>query len=163
MSDFELAHAYDTVNLHRRGGAALIELNRPDRLNAWNRQFGIDLLAALESVAQDDEVRAVAIRGAGRAFSSGADLNSLGEGSEDDVTPAGRPDVYKVLTERYHPIITGIRRMPKPGRMTLFAPRCSICPTAISTTTAGCGLAWRSRARLARTGRTCSRPGLIRL
>ncbi len=114
MSDFELAHAYDTVNLHRRGGAALIELNRPDRLNAWNRQFGIDLLEALDSVAQDDEVRAVAIRGAGRAFSSGADLNSLGEGSEDDVTPSGRPDVYKVLTERYHPIITSIRRMPKP-------------------------------------------------
>src|SRR5206468_12389745 len=43
MSDYELAHAYDTVNLLRRGGAVKIELNRPDRLNAWNRQFGYDL------------------------------------------------------------------------------------------------------------------------
>ncbi|MEA2404371.1 MAG: hypothetical protein QOE08_1018, partial [Thermoleophilaceae bacterium] len=37
MSDYELAHEYDTVKLLRRGSAAKIELNRPDRLNAWNR------------------------------------------------------------------------------------------------------------------------------
>lgn len=107
----EPAHAYETVNLHRRGGAAIIELNRPETMNAWNRQLGIDLLAAVERVAGDDAVRAVCVTGAGRGFSSGADLRDL---SEDDRTPAGRPDVYKVLTERYHPIITGLRTMPKP-------------------------------------------------
>ena len=45
MSDYELAQAWDTVNLHRKGGAAKIELNRPEALNAWNEQFGKDLLA----------------------------------------------------------------------------------------------------------------------
>ena len=36
-----------TVNVHRADGAATIELNRPQALNAWNAQFGADLLAAL--------------------------------------------------------------------------------------------------------------------
>ena len=112
MSAFEPAHSYDTVNLLRKGPAAKVELNRPDTMNAWNRQFGIDLLAAIEAVAADDEVRAVMITGAGRGFSSGADLKEMG--TNDDVTPEGRPNVRKTLTERYHPIITTIRRMPKP-------------------------------------------------
>jgi 2-(1,2-epoxy-1,2-dihydrophenyl)acetyl-CoA isomerase len=102
----------ETVNVHRRGHAATIELDRPESMNAWNRQLGLDLLAAVQQVAGDDDVRAVCITGAGRAFSSGADLKDLS--SREEVTPNGRPDVYKVLTERYHPIITGIRTMPKP-------------------------------------------------
>ncbi len=106
MSTTEL----QTVNIHRRGGAATIELARPETMNAWNKQFGLDLLAAVEEVAGDDAVRAVCITGAGRGFSSGADLRDI----SDEQTPNGRPDVYKVLTERYHPIITGIRTMPKP-------------------------------------------------
>jgi 2-(1,2-epoxy-1,2-dihydrophenyl)acetyl-CoA isomerase len=106
MSEFE------TINVRRRGGAATIELFRPESMNAWNRQFGLDLRAAIEQVAEDDSVRAVCITGAGRAFSSGADLKDLG--SREDVTPQGRPDVHKALTERYHPIITGVRTMPKP-------------------------------------------------
>jgi 2-(1,2-epoxy-1,2-dihydrophenyl)acetyl-CoA isomerase len=112
MNEYELAHAYDTVNVLRKGGAAKVELNRPDTMNAWNRQFGIDLLAAIEATAGDDDVRAVMITGAGRGFSSGADLKEMG--SNDDRTPEGRPDVRKTLTERYHPIITTIRTMPKP-------------------------------------------------
>jgi 2-(1,2-epoxy-1,2-dihydrophenyl)acetyl-CoA isomerase len=103
---------YETVVIDRRGGAATILLNRPETMNAWNRQFGLDLRAAIEDVAADDDVRAVCITGAGRGFSSGADLKEMGEREEQ--TPEGRPDVYKTLTERYHPIITTIRTMPKP-------------------------------------------------
>ena len=51
MTDFELAHRYDAVNLYRRGAAAKIELNRPEQLNAWDAQLGRDLLAALTEVA----------------------------------------------------------------------------------------------------------------
>jgi 2-(1,2-epoxy-1,2-dihydrophenyl)acetyl-CoA isomerase len=105
MSDYELAHAYDTVNLYRREGAAKVELNRPERLNAWDQQFGLDLRDAIERTGSDDDVRAVVITGAGRGFSSGADLKEMGE--DHPRLPDGRPDVYKVLTERYHPIITG--------------------------------------------------------
>src|SRR5438105_5400429 len=131
MSDYELAHAYETVNLHRRGGAAKLELNRPDRLNAWNRQFGYDLLDAVQAVADDADVRAVMITGAGRAFSSGADLKEMG--SQDDRTPDGHPDVRTTLTERYHPIITGIRRMPKPVLAAVNGPAVGIgCSLALA-------------------------------
>src|SRR3954462_2282670 len=77
-----------TVNVHRRGGAATIELSRPESMNAWNKQFGLDLRAAVEEVGADDSVRAVCITGAGRGFSSGADLKDLGD---DELTPEGRP------------------------------------------------------------------------
>jgi 2-(1,2-epoxy-1,2-dihydrophenyl)acetyl-CoA isomerase len=106
MSTTEL----QTINIHRRGGVATIELARPETMNAWNKQFGLDLRAAVEEVAADDSARAVCITGSGRGFSSGADLRDI----SDEQTPEGRPDVYKVLTERYHPIITGLRTMPKP-------------------------------------------------
>jgi 2-(1,2-epoxy-1,2-dihydrophenyl)acetyl-CoA isomerase len=100
----------ETIRIHRRGGAATIELARPETMNAWNKQFGLDLRAAVDEVAADDAVRAVCITGAGRGFSSGADLRDI----SDEQTPQGRPDVYKALTERYHPIIAGLRTMPKP-------------------------------------------------
>jgi 2-(1,2-epoxy-1,2-dihydrophenyl)acetyl-CoA isomerase len=101
-----------TVNLRREGAAATIELARPEALNAWNRQLGHDLLAAVREVAEDDGVRAVVLTGAGRAFSSGADLRDLS--GREARTPDGHTDVRRVLTERYHPIITGVRTMPKP-------------------------------------------------
>ncbi|HEY5192980.1 MAG TPA: enoyl-CoA hydratase [Solirubrobacteraceae bacterium] len=101
----------ETVNLLIDKGAATIELNRPQALNAWNKQLGEDLLAALAHASENDAVRAVRITGAGRAFSSGADLRDI---SGDDLTPEGRPNVYGVLTERYHPIMHAIRDMGKP-------------------------------------------------
>jgi len=109
MTDFDLAQEYETVNLWQREGAAKIELNRPEVMNAWNKQLGLDLLAAVKATADDDAVRAVMITGNGRGFSSGADLRA-----GFDPTPEGHPDVYTTLTERYHPIMIGIREMPKP-------------------------------------------------
>jgi 2-(1,2-epoxy-1,2-dihydrophenyl)acetyl-CoA isomerase len=122
--EFELGTAYETVNVHRAGGAAKIELNRPDALNAWNRQFGIDLLEAVRAVAQDDAVRAVMITGAGRGFSSGADLKDLS--GREERTADGHPNVRKVLTERYHPIISLIRTMPKPVLAAVNGPAVGI-------------------------------------
>ncbi len=99
-----------TVNLRRDGAAATIELNRPDALNAWNAQLGEELLAAVRAVADDDGVRAVVVTGAGRAFSSGADLKA----GLMQQTGDGHWDVRKTLNDVYHPIITGLRAMPKP-------------------------------------------------
>jgi 2-(1,2-epoxy-1,2-dihydrophenyl)acetyl-CoA isomerase len=117
VSDDELYRQYETVNLYRRGAAAKVELNRPDRLNAWNAQFAADLNNAIREVTDDPGIRAVLITGAGRAFSSGADLK---ESSEQAV------DVYTILTERYHPLITGIRRMPKPVVAAVNGPAAGI-------------------------------------
>ena len=83
MTDFELAHRYDAVNLYRHGAAAKLELNRPDKLNAWDAQLGLDLLAALTDVAGDPGVRAVLVTGAGRAFSAGGDLDMVDANARD--------------------------------------------------------------------------------
>jgi 2-(1,2-epoxy-1,2-dihydrophenyl)acetyl-CoA isomerase len=99
------------VSLAIADGLAIVELNRPEALNAWNRALGDELLDAIETVAGDDAVRAVVIRGAGRAFSAGADLKDVGA---RETTPGGVPDLRRVLVERYHPIIRGIRHMEKP-------------------------------------------------
>ena len=122
VSDDELYRQYETVNLYRHGAGATIELNRPDRLNAWNDQFSDDLLAAIREVTDDPGTRAVLVTGAGRAFSSGADLKEAAGGADSSV----RRDVYRVLTERYHLLITGIRRMPKPVIAAVNGPAAGI-------------------------------------
>ena len=121
----------ETVTLRRgasNGAELRIELNRPERMNAWDKQLGVDLLAAVELAAGDDGVRAVTFTGAGRAFSSGADLRA-----GFDPTPEGHPDVGTALRERYHPIITGVRRMPKPVLAAVNGPAVGIgCSLALA-------------------------------
>jgi 2-(1,2-epoxy-1,2-dihydrophenyl)acetyl-CoA isomerase len=109
VSDDELYRQYETVNLYRHDAGATLELNRPERLNAWSNQFALDLLAAIRHVADDPAIRALVVTGAGRAFSSGADLKEAAQRPDGETL-----DVYRRLTERYHPIITGLRLMPKP-------------------------------------------------
>ena len=127
LSDVDLQ--LETVNLSLEDGAATVELNRPEALNAWNAQLGADLLAALRRCAEDPEIRAVVVRGAGRGFSSGADLKDMSGGH---TTPEGRPDVYRTLTERYHPIMEAIREMPKPVLASVAGPAVGIgCSLAL--------------------------------
>src|SRR5216683_3126050 len=61
VSDDELYRQYETVNLYRRGPGAKVELNRPERMNAWSNQFSLDLLAAIREVTDDPGVRAVLV------------------------------------------------------------------------------------------------------
>lgn len=63
------------ITTEREEGVLLITLNRPDRLNAWTAQMGEELIAAFDEADRDDQVRAVVVTGAGRAFCAGADLS----------------------------------------------------------------------------------------
>ena len=125
---------YETVDLRIEDGVAEITLNRPDRLNAWNAQFGDELRAALLKDAGQDSVRSVLITGAGRGFSSGADLKEmLEQGAAGEI-----PDVGEMLRTRYHPIIKGIRELPKPVVAAVNGPAVGIgCSLALA-----CDLIW---------------------
>jgi 2-(1,2-epoxy-1,2-dihydrophenyl)acetyl-CoA isomerase len=101
---------YEMLIWEQDGGVGRLTLNRPDSLNAWTAEFGAELKQVIEGEAADESVRAVLVTGAGRGFSSGADLKAGFEPAPDD----GMPDVRKELVEVYHPIIAGVRRLEKP-------------------------------------------------
>jgi len=68
-------------------GVARITLNRPDRLNASNGALSRALTAALEAAGASAEVRVILLNGAGRGFCAGADMQVLGELSDDPNAP----------------------------------------------------------------------------
>lgn len=119
---------YETVIWERSGAVGSLTLNRPESLNAWTRQFGEDLLSVIRSEAAEESVRAVLVTGAGRGFSSGADLRAGFDPADD-----GKPDIYKELHEVYHPVISGIRTLPKPVVAAVNGPAVGIgCSLALA-------------------------------
>jgi 2-(1,2-epoxy-1,2-dihydrophenyl)acetyl-CoA isomerase len=120
---------YETVIWEQDGGVGRLTLNRPETLNAWTADFGRDLKSVVEGEAADRSVRAVLVTGAGRGFSSGADLKAGFEPHPED----GRPNVHRELHELYHPVIAGIRRLEKPVVAAVNGPAVGIgCSLALA-------------------------------
>jgi 2-(1,2-epoxy-1,2-dihydrophenyl)acetyl-CoA isomerase len=82
-----------------------ITLNRPDKLNSFNREMALLMQEKLDA-CKDKSVRCVYITGAGKGFSAGQDLAEV-------VDPNG-PGMKKILSEHYNPIVTRIRSLEKP-------------------------------------------------
>lgn len=102
----------DPVLYESNNGVATITLNRPDVLNAIDNDLAGGLRAAVERAAGDAQVRAVLLTGAGRGFCAGADLAATQSSQGSD--PGQPRRLGDTLVERYHPIILGLREMPKP-------------------------------------------------
>jgi enoyl-CoA hydratase/carnithine racemase len=80
---------FTQITLAKANGIATITLNRPDKMNAYTRTMGDEIMAAMDDIDADDAVRAVIFTGSGeRAFCAGADL-----------TPAGGGHVFSDPTE----------------------------------------------------------------
>jgi 2-(1,2-epoxy-1,2-dihydrophenyl)acetyl-CoA isomerase len=110
-----------SVQVERHGAVTKIVMDRPQAMNAVDEALGDALKAAVQEAAQDDATRAVILTGNGKAFSSGADLKS---GFSPDAD--GFPDVGHALRNRFHPIIEGLRTMPKPVIAAINGPAVGI-------------------------------------
>jgi len=100
----------DLLRIEHDGGVAILTLDRPDVLNAFDEELTSALAGAMTEAARDAAVRCVVLTGAGRAFSAGQDLRdratALAQGADLQLGDE--------LRRRYHPIVTAIRRMRKP-------------------------------------------------
>lgn len=98
------------VLVERRDGVAVLTLNRPAALNAFNADQHRLLRTALEEARSDAACRAILLTGAGKAFCSGQDL------SDPAILPtdAGPPDLGAAIEDHYNPLIRLIRNLEKP-------------------------------------------------
>jgi 2-(1,2-epoxy-1,2-dihydrophenyl)acetyl-CoA isomerase len=94
-----------SIQFEIRESIGFIIMNRPDKLNSFNREMALQMQAALDE-CNSEEVRCVHITGAGKGFSAGQDLAEV-------IDPDG-PDTHKILSEHYNPIVTRIRNLEKP-------------------------------------------------
>jgi len=95
--------AYDRVLVEIAGGVGTLTLNRPEKLNAFDRALCDELTDALRMLAQSDGVRAMVITGAGRAFCAGADLAVL-EADGPALVAAGK-DVALAIRGAPQPVL----------------------------------------------------------
>ena len=82
--------SYNTLTYAVEAGIATVTLNRPDKLNAFNRDMMTELIDAFDKTDADDAVRAVIVTGAGRGFCAGADLSAGGKTFDYEARNAGK-------------------------------------------------------------------------
>jgi 2-(1,2-epoxy-1,2-dihydrophenyl)acetyl-CoA isomerase len=121
-----------------RDGVRTLTLNRPESFNSLTVELKELLLAALTDAAADDEVRAVVLTGAGKAFCAGQDLKEhVAALRSDDPAP------FETVEKHYNPIVRALTGMPKPviaavngmaaGAGASFAYACDLRVAAEST------------------------------
>ena len=123
------ATTHEQIEVGISDGVARITLNRADALNPLSVKMAAEVHSVIDAVAADPEIRSVLITGAGRAFSSGADLS----GSDAKATDEGKPDVLTGLRGTYNPLIVAMRELPKPIVAAVNGPAAGIgCSLALA-------------------------------
>ena len=101
----------ETVILKKEGHIATITMNRPETMNALNIQMLQEMVAAIDEIARNDDVRVVVLTGAGRVFCSGADISEGGKASGLSGTPV---EMHHNLRNSYQKVALGLQRLDKP-------------------------------------------------
>ena len=99
----------DVLLRARRGSVLTLTINRPEALNALNRETNSALRNAIEAAARDAEVGAIVLTGSGRAFCAGADLKDVVARHA-----AGDTELGEDLRRFFAPVIRAARACPKP-------------------------------------------------
>ena len=128
MIDWEPLQIDGAMAVERAGAVLRIRFNRPDVLNAFDVTATIELLNLIRAADRDDSVRAVMLTGAGRAFSSGADIGArIGDSDARSV-------VETDLREVSGPLILALRRLRKPVIAAVNGPAVGIgCSIALAS------------------------------
>lgn len=104
-----MAEAFKTIEYASANGTAVLTLNRPDKLNAFNEPMHAEVGAALDKAESDTGVRALVLTGAGRGFCAGQDL------SDRRLEPGAEPrDLSMALEKFYNPLVKRLRALPIP-------------------------------------------------
>ena len=102
---------YETITYDTEGPIAWITLNRPEKLNAINQAMVAELMSATDRAQLDDEVRVIVLKGAGRAFSSGLDLEPR---RTQDLSDEQDVERIKADLKKYFEMIMRFWDSPKP-------------------------------------------------
>src|SRR6202012_4412707 len=103
--------AFNTITLETHNRIGTLTLNRPEKLNAMNPALIVEFAEALKQIEQDDAMKVLVIRGAGRAFSTGYDL--AGGWGDDSTKRFTIEDDHRILL-RYIETWLRLRDLPKP-------------------------------------------------
>ncbi len=96
----------ETILFEKKGGLAIVTLNRPEKYNSFTREMALLLQQHLAACATDPEVRCVVLTAAGKGFCAGQDLG--------EVSDPATVDFENILDELYNPIVRVLRTMEKP-------------------------------------------------
>ena len=102
---------FETVILKKEGHIATITMNRPEMMNALNTQMLQEMVAAIDEIACNDDVRVVVLTGAGRVFCSGADISEGGKASGLSGTPV---EMHHNVRNSYQKVALRLQRLDKP-------------------------------------------------
>src|SRR5438105_8777155 len=110
------------IKVHTHEGVGLIQLNRPEKMNAIGALTRKQLGEAIKQAEKDDAIRVVVLTGSGKAFSSGADVTEM----TSDGGMRTPEDVGNVLRNEYMPMLNRLRTMPKPVIAAMNGPAVGI-------------------------------------
>lgn len=108
--------AYEHILLDEQDGVAVLTINRPQVLNGLTTTTIGEMIHAVDALRDNGSARVLLLTGAGRGFSSGADLSGGGAGTAGGTgkLPAGPPDAGKVLETHFNPLFERLMDLPIP-------------------------------------------------
>ena len=122
--------AYDRVLVEITGGIGTVTLNRPEKLNALDRELCDELREALALLTRSEAVRVIIVTGTGRAFCAGADLDVLGE--DGPALVAAGKEVALALRAAPQPVLAVVNGPPTKPQSARCSTISGSCPIGVA-------------------------------